>query len=168
MADTGTLWTGAAISGFGVALGFALNSVSGILKTQGERRGHWLALRADIVRCGNGAKGYLEGGVAAPAGRLPVVSYSISFPALLMAELLSEPDVEALSRFFANAESHNRSLDLAQEALGTHASNFQREVDRAVLKAEKVAAGQPQYLEAIDTVTKHLRRHTGHRLLFWK
>ena len=56
-----------------------------------------------------------------------------------MAELLSEPDVEVLSRFFANAESHNRSLDLAQEALGTHASNFQREVDRAVLKAESSA-----------------------------
>ena len=90
MADTFTLWTGAAISACGVVLGFALNSVSGIL------------------------------------------------------------------------------MDLAQEALGREQKNLEREVNRAKLKASKIATGQPRYLAAMDTVTAHLRSRTGHRLLFWK
>ena len=115
--DANTLWTGAAISYVGIVLGFALNRAYDAFTAQRARRGHWLALRADIIRCGIGAKGYVEGGVQAPAGRLPFASYSTGYPALLMAGLLSESDIEAICRFFDNAVSFNSSLDLAQDAI---------------------------------------------------
>ena len=172
MADTSALWTGAAISAFGVVLGFALSSTSGLIRTQYERRGHWLSLRTDVVRCGLGAKGYLEGGVAVPAGRLPIGSYTTSLPALLKAELLSESEIEAVSRFFDNAGNFNRSLDYAQTALGNEAKNLAREVSRAKLKARKLAPGQAsqrtQYDEALGIVDTHIRQRTGYWLLWWK
>jgi hypothetical protein len=46
-----------------------------------------------------------------------------------------------MSRFFDNSDSYNRSLDLAQDALGKEQQNLDREVSRARLKASKVATG---------------------------
>lgn len=103
---------------------------------------------------------------------MPIRSYSANLPALLMAELLTEHDIESLSRFFGNADSFNRSLDYAQEALGAQQQNMMREVDRARIKARKIAPGKDgaktQYDEALSIVTRHIQARTGHRLLWWK
>src|SRR5919197_89732 len=111
MADASAFWSGAVTTAFGVVLGFSLTGVREILKSQRERRGHWLALRADIIRAGTLAAGYIDGKVLVPTTRLPMRAYHDSFPALLMAELLAEEEIEKLSRFFDNADSFNRSLN---------------------------------------------------------
>jgi len=170
--DEFTAWLlGVATTTFGVVLGFVLTGTRELMNRQREIRGHWFALRADIIRAGEGARGYLQGGVKVPAGRLPIRSYTNNYPALLMNGLLSEQDIGHLSRFFGNAENFNRSLDYAQEAIGSSADNLDREVKRAILKAGKIAPsneGKPtQYDAALEIVKKHIENRTGYRLLWW-
>ena len=169
--DEFTAWTlGVVSTAIGVVLGFALTGVREMMNKQREIRGHWFALRADIIRAGAGARGYLQGGVKVPAGRLPIRSYANNYPSLLMNGLLSEQDIEHLSRFFDNAENYNRSLDYAQEAIGANADNLDREVKRVILKAQKLAAGQEgestQYDAALGVVNNHIRQRTGYQLLW--
>jgi hypothetical protein len=158
---------GAAFSMAGIVVGFSLNGITGLVREQRDCRGHWIGIRADIVAAGATAAGYLKGGVQAPAYRAPLAMYASSLAALLRAELVSEDDIGKLTRFFNNAESFNKSLDWAQDALGVE-KKFEREVGRAELKARKIATGETQYREALECVDGHIRRRTGHWLLFWK
>ena len=37
-----------------------------------------------------------------------------------------------------------------------------------MLKAGELQTGQPQYVTALSCVDTHIRKRSGHRLLFWK
>ena len=176
MADTGSPWTGAGISLVSVAVGYLLNFMGTEWRTQRENRGHWLALRADILRCGAGARGYLGGTIPVPASRLHTSSYQSSFPALLRAELLSQSDVDGLTAFFDIANAFNYSMDLAQEAIdrsepekmNLENAHITVQVNRAKIKAEKITSGAQCYRDALTIVDGHLVNRTGHPLMFWK
>jgi hypothetical protein len=165
MDTTTALWTGAALAAFGALIAFALGRLDAAMKERDERRGHLRALRAEIDRAGDLADGYLKGGVLVPTTRLPQGAYIASFPALVRAGELKDAEIEALFRFFDNADGFNRSLEYAQATAGT---GLTEQVGRARVKAKKIAKGQPQQVEALAIVTRYLEARLKRRLLFWR
>lgn len=133
---------------------------------QRARAGHWAFLRTEIQFCGAVAHGYAQGGILVPAYRMPLQAYRESLPKLLAEGLVGEDDAQLLLRYFVNAGSFNRGLDLAQAAVDRGVPERAiEEANRVRLKASKLRPGMPgaetHYDRALGVVNAHARAHGG-------
>ncbi len=145
----------------GVLLAFFLEW----LVARRRRRGHFLALRAEMEYCHNLAKTYIDDMVAAPLYRLPTIAYANSFPALLAVAALKN-DAKILIAFFNEVETLNRGLDQAEGARlitdsAERDAKLRDEFGRNRLKAERIASPEsmsPTYYDhAKSVINSHLR-----------
>lgn len=127
--------------GFGVVLGFALSEAKSQWSRKKRVKGYWKALQAEIRVCGEFAETFLRDKVAAPAYRIPTISYTSVFPALLAETALDYSDVRALILFYTQADSFNRGLDQTELARGD-TNRLEGEYHRCMLKAEKLAPSE--------------------------
>jgi hypothetical protein len=137
---------------FGVALGFALAQMGNWWVSRRRRKAHWAALRAELRFCHGLVNTYEKDRIAAPLYRLPTAAYSRSFPALLSEAAVTEDQAMALTRFFSEAETLNRGLDLAQDARNDEAK-LAAEFSRNLLKVQRLTAC---YESALKAVNAHL------------
>jgi hypothetical protein len=103
---------------------------------------HWAALRAEVLLCAECTNALLQDHVAAPLYRLPTLAYEKAFPLLLVEGELSELQVLALSRFFAQVQDINRGLENATRlAQASDDAKLQKEYERLLLKATTLVGG---------------------------
>ena len=114
------------------------------------------ALRAEITECGRITSEYGPEGVKAPLYRLPIVCYTHSFPGLLGEGVIGENEADALVKFYAEVETFNRGLDLADLVRqGGDAEALNREVGRILLKVARIAAPSGElYSLALNAIRK--------------
>ncbi len=99
------------------------------------------ALRAEITECGRITSEYEPEGVKAPLYRLPTVCYTHSLPGLLGEGVIGENGADALVKFYAEVETFNRGLDLADlMRQGGDEGALNAEVGHILLKATRIAA----------------------------
>ena len=105
-------------------------------------RGNWAALHVEVRECGRIASGYIKDNVAAPLYRLPTICYGNCLPSLLSDAGINEDDADALLKYYAEVQTLNRGLDLADRARHTKVDQeVAAEVKRNYLKAQRI--GQP-------------------------
>ena len=166
-------WWAPLLSGLiGVLVGFGLNELRERSRRKRERHGHFEALAAELQICAEMARGYINGGVKAPAYRMPMIAYARSIPALLADGVLRFEESSALFRFYVGAQSFNFALDQAQAVLMKRPDDrpekrLDLEVGRAQLKARKLAkdSEKPNHYDgAIAVVRAHLPQKSHGRL----
>jgi hypothetical protein len=146
VADDIQIWQYLLSGSVGVGLAGALVRL-GVQKFQRRRRtiGNWSALFIEVEESAHNAQTFLQDGVRAPLYRLPTTSFEICYPALLSDAAIDEGEANALLRFFSQAQTINRGLDLADQLARANSSNqtptqFERDVyNRNISKAERIA-----------------------------
>lgn len=111
------------------------------------------ALRAEIAECGRIASEYGPERVKAPLYRLPTVCYTHSFPGLLGEGMIGESEADALVKFYAEVETFNRALDLADFV--SHGGNdkaLDKQVGRILLKAKRIASPSGEFYKPAHSV----------------
>ncbi len=131
----------------GVMLGFALGLIPPWWVRRRRLLGHWRVLRVEIEACGRFAQSLLDEQVQSPLYRLPVLSYEISYPAILADGAPTGPEISTLTKFFGHVLEVNRGLDNADEWLKIgDDGKLKRERDRINLMAGKIAPSHPKTL----------------------
>jgi hypothetical protein len=103
---------------------------------------HWAAMRAETLLCTERANSLLQDKVLAPLYRLPTIAFEKAFPLLLVEGELSETEVLALSRFFAQVQDINRGLENATRlAQANDKDKLKEEYERLMLKASTLVGG---------------------------
>ena len=145
-----------------VLVGFVLAWVPQWFDRRRRIVAHLGALRAEALLCTEHANALLMDGVAAPLYRLPTIAFEKAFPVLLVEGELTEEEVLALSRFFAQAQDINRGLDNATRL--AHAGDdamLKQEYQRLLLKAGDLVKGPDGQgglsLDAFALVNKKLQ-----------
>ncbi len=124
----------------GVMLGFALGLIPPWWVRRRRLLGHWRVLRVEIEACGRFAESLLDEQVQSPLYRLPVLSYEISYPAILAEGASTGREISTLTKFFGHVLEVNRGLGNADEWLKIgDDGKLKRERDRINLKAGKIA-----------------------------
>ena len=95
-------------------------------------------------------------GGKAPLYRLPTVCYTHSFPGLLREGVIGENEADALVKFYAEAETFNRGLDLADiMSQSGNEEALDGQVRRILLKARRIASPSGElYKSAHNVVSK--------------
>jgi hypothetical protein len=125
-----------------IVLGFVLAWVPQWFDRRRRIVTHWGALRAEALLCSECANALLTDGVMAPLYRLPTIAFERAFPVLLVEGELSEEQVLALNRFFAQAQDINRGLENATRlAQADDEAKLKQEYERLLLKAGVLAKG---------------------------
>jgi hypothetical protein len=145
----------------GAILGFALSEGKSTWLLRKRRKSHFGALRAQIELCREMAETYLRDNIIAPLYRLPLSAYENSMPALLADGALNETEVRALTEFFAQVQTLNRGLDLAQTMRERGEDQMlQEEFARNQLKAERLVPSEIRpasyYDRAIAVITSRV------------
>jgi hypothetical protein len=155
-------WWTALLPLLGVVIGFLLGQGALWWAARKRRRNHWAALSAELEYCRRKAEAYTGSNVGAPLYRLPTAAYTRSFAALLSDAAGSESDACAIVEFFSEVETVNRGIDRAAEAHGT--ARYQAEVERAIMKAKRLALPTPGTSNYYSAAREALNRHYVVRL----
>lgn len=139
---------------FSAALVFVLGIAVNIRNRAMRVRGNWGALLVEMEECGRIADGYINSNIAAPSYRLPTLCYENCLPALLADAAIDEDGTKAILLFYAEVQTFNRGLDLADAARGGD-GNMPKEFRRNCLKANRIR--QPSgdlYMQAHEICEK--------------
>lgn len=150
----------------GAALGFGLAEYRDYKERKRRRRGNFEALAVEIQICDELAHGYLNGGVMAPAYRMPLTAYSKCFSDLLTDGVLTASETNAVIRFYINVAAFNFAVDQAQAALMKRdddqpTTRLKREASRTFLKAQNIRRDNSS---AMDVMRNHLPEKSRARL----
>ena len=113
---------------------------------------HRNALAREIEICREHSQTYQQDGIQAPLYRLPTQFYTSSLPALIANRALHNDEVDALIRFYNQAETMNRGLEQINAARQIDSVTFTNEHNRNMRKArELVAQYYPAARDAVAT-----------------
>ena len=102
---------------------------------------HRTALAAEMAICSQDAHIYCTAGIQAPSYRLPTLIYTGSLPDLIANGALSAQGVDALIRFYNQAEALNRGLDQINQArFAGDSKAYTDEHNRNLIKAEELVS----------------------------
>ncbi|MDM0029856.1 hypothetical protein [Variovorax saccharolyticus] len=146
-----------------VAIG--LPFLLGWLRGRKERRGHFEVIALDVQLARGQAEMYCKSKIKAPAYRLPLYGAQAALPSLLAHNVLSIDEATALARFYVDAESFNRCLDLTAALRQAGNDDWKGEISRNTKKAEHLVPGnRSRYDEAVAVLSKRLPRADLKRL----
>jgi hypothetical protein len=132
-------------------------------RERGSRvRGNWSTLYVEVCECGRIADAYLNVAIEAPLYRLPTKCYEICFPSLLSDSAIDEHGTGALLKFYAEVQTLNRGLDLADLARQTgDDERIKREFRRNSLKARRIAAPVGEYYAEAKRICERGKSEPG-------
>lgn len=141
------------------------------------RRGYFELVALDVKLAAGLASTYLHSDVKAPAYRLSLHGAQTALPFLLADGRLSMAEASLLAKFYVDAESFNRCLDLTA-ALKQEGKDWQAEVSRNTIKAAmlvpkvvqrkypKLERRPSRYDGAMEVLRFHLPKESLERLEF--
>lgn len=150
-------WMQAAGAIFALALAILLPVVQSWRRDRITRKAHLQTIAMDVRINERQASVYLTDHVKLPAYRLPLYGAKLALPALLAEGTLSTAQSTAMVQYYVDAESFNRSLDLAQDLRHQGDTGLLlEELGRSQVKARHLISANA--LSRYDEVIKALRK----------
>jgi len=147
-----------------VLLGFFMAMLALWFDRKRRLKGHFYALRAELMLCEEKAKIFLKDEIASPLYRMPLRVYEVAVPILLTENALSESETISLARFYSQAEDINRGLNNAATMLSQRDDEgLKREVGRLIAKAKTMVGPvdeiEPLFNAAMSVIDLKINLH---------